>query len=294
MNKFIKYCFIGLFTILISMSILDYVYTSIYEKSCPRTKFQFLRSLKDKQIDYLFIGSSRVENSIVPSLITKRTNKEVANLGFQAAKMIDIYTILQLVKKYNIHFEKIFIQIDYNYNLIGGNSAMFQYQMTPFVRENDINKVYSDNHSTNAFATYYVPFYRYCSNDLKIGFREVFANVINKRTRMVQQKGYEAMHGSSNDLGGGLPNTIIDSNRTFDNIKLFCKNNNIDVEYYTAPFSKSTKNIDFISKLKIKIPELQDFSGAIDDDKLFVNYSHLNNDGAKQFAKIFINKLLIK
>tara|TARA_R110000868_G_scaffold14457_5_gene67359 strand:- start:10304 stop:11134 length:831 start_codon:yes stop_codon:yes gene_type:complete len=276
------------------MSILDFGYTVIYEKSFPRTKFQYLRSLKDKKIDYLFIGSSRVENSIVPSLINERTNKEVANLGFQAAKMIDIYTIVQLVKKYNIHFEKIFVQIDYNYDITGGNSVIFQYQMAPFVRENEINKVYSDNYSANAFATYYVPFYRYCSNDLKIGFREVFANVIRKRTRMVEQKGYEAIYGSSNELVGSLPNAIIANNQTFDDIKIFCKKNNIDVVYYTAPFSKSTQNIDFISKLKMKIPELRDFSGAITDDKLFVNYSHLNDDGAKRFTEIFIKKLLIK
>lgn len=294
MYKFIKSGIYLLFGILLMMTILDIVYTSIYEKSCPRTKFQYLRSLKNKQVDYIFIGSSRVENSIIPEVIYKRTNKEVANLGFQAGKLIDIYTILQLVTEYNIHFEKIFIQIDYNFNIIVGNSAMFQYQMAPFVRENKINKLYSDNHATNPLLNYYLPFYRYCANDSKIGFREVFANAINKNTPIIEQKGYEARYGSSNELAGGLPDIIIDDNPIFDSIRLFCKKNKIKVVYYTAPFSTCTENIDFISKLKTKIPQLQDFSGSIEDDALFVNYSHLNDNGAKRFTEIFVKKILIK
>lgn len=182
MKKFSKHIIGGIVMLLIVMSVLDVAYTKVYQTSYPRTKFQYLRSLKNKKVDYIFIGSSRVENGIVPSIEKKKTGKEAVNLGFQAAKLGDIYTLLQLVKEYDIHYETILIQVDYIYNFVDGNSNMFQYEMVPFIRENAITKGYSDTYTINPVANYYVPFYRYCDNDLKIGFREVFANLIYKKT----------------------------------------------------------------------------------------------------------------
>lgn len=294
MKKFIIYVVSSLLVVVIAMTVMDIVYTKIYENSYPRTKFQYLRSFKDKKIDFIFIGSSRVENGIVPSIIFDKTNKKVVNFGFQAAKLNDIYTILQLIKNYNIHYEKIFIQVDYIYNIVDGHSNIFQYEMVPFIRENEITKAYSNRFSLNPIADYYIPFYRYCSNDLKIGFREVFANIINKNTKIIQQRGFGALQGNSIKLGGSLPDKIVNRNTVFDSIHSFCKNNNMNVVYYCAPFCLENKNKEFIVKLKSKIPELVDFSNAIIENKLFVNCNHLNEAGAKRFTEIFMDSLLLK
>lgn len=294
MKKFIIYIVSGLLGIVMAMTVWDVVYTKIYENSYPRTKFQYLRSLKDKKVDYIFIGSSRVENGIVPSIIHDKTNKEAVNLGFQAAKLNDVFTVLQLVKKYNIHYEKIFIQVDYIYNIVDGNSNIFQYQMTPFIRENEVTTSYSNQYSSSPIADYYIPFYRYCGNDLKVGFREVFANIIDKKTTIVPLRGYGALQGNSIELEGSLPNKIINNNAVFDSIHSYCKQNKIEVVYYCAPFCKNNKNKEFISKLKSKIPELVDFSEAIKENKMFVNCNHLNDSGAKRFTEIFVEKLLVK
>ena len=92
----------------------------------------------------------------------------------------DIYTILQLIKEYKIQYETILIQVDYIYNIEGGHSNIFEYEMMPFVRENNITREYMNRFAENPFANYYIPFYRYFNNDLKLGFREVFANIIHK------------------------------------------------------------------------------------------------------------------
>ena len=294
MKKFIIYIIGGILGILVLMTVLDLAYTKIYETSYPRTKFQYLRSLKNKKVDYIFLGSSRVENGIVPSIIYNKTGKEVVNLGFQAAKLGDIYTILQLIKKYNIHYVKILIQVDYIYNIVDGNSNIFQYEMIPFIRENTITKNYSNRYNPSPNANYYIPFYRYCTNDLKIGFREIFSNIIHKKTNVIPNRGYSALQGIATELTGSLPDNILNNNAVFDNIHSFCKQNNIAVLYYCAPFCKCTKNIDFVSKLKIKIPELNDFSGVINDDKMFVNCNHLNDSGAKRFTEILMEKLLME
>lgn len=280
--------------LLIVMSVLDVAYTKVYQTSYPRTKFQYLRSLKNKKVDYIFIGSSRVENGIVPSIVKKKTGKEAVNLGFQAAKLGDVYTLLQLVKEYDIHYETILIQVDYIYNFVDGNSNMFQYEMVPFIRENAITKGYSDTYAINPVANYYVPFYRYCNNDLKIGFREVFANLIYKKTTVVDNKGYVAKYGNSAELGGALPQAILDKNPIFERIQSFVKQNKMEVVFYCAPFCKNNQNKDFTTKLKTKIPGFKDFSGVIEDNKMFQNCNHLNDSGARRFTEIFTEEVLMK
>lgn len=284
---------IGSFLVILTvMLVLDLVYTNIYENSYPRTKFQYLRSLKNKKKDYIFIGSSRVENGIVPAVIYQKTRKNAVNLGFQAARLSDIYTLLQLVKNYNIQYEAIFIQVDYNFNM-GGHSTIFQSEMMPFIRENTITKQYNYRYAESPWANYYVPFYRYCNNDLKIGFREIFANLVNKKTNSIPKQGYGAINGNSNKLMGSLPSNCQDKNSTFDSIQSFVKQNKMRVKFYCAPFCRDNGNKDFTTKLKAKIPGYIDFSQAIIDDKMFVNCNHLNDSGAKRFTAIFAEQVLM-
>jgi hypothetical protein len=166
--------------------------------------------------------------------------------------------------------------------------------MTPFIRENAITKAYSDAYSANPIANYYVPFYRYGTNDLKIGLREVFANIVHKKTSVIVQNGYGARYGNSTELKGSLPDTILDKNVIFDSIQSFVKHNKMQVVFYCAPFCKYNGNQNFTSKLKARIPGLVDFSRAIDDDDMFLDCNHLNDTGAKQFTEIITEKLLMK
>jgi hypothetical protein len=294
MKKFCRYIFGGLLVILLVMMVLDLLYTKTYETAYPRSKFQYLRSLKNKKVDYIFIGSSRVENGIVPSIVKQKTGKEAVNFGFQAAKLTDIYTLLQLIKEYRIQYEKILIQVDYIYNSEEGHSNILEYEMMPFVRENYITKEYLNRFAKNPIANYYIPFYRYCNNDLKLGFREVFANIIHKKNNVIKDFGYVANYGNSTKLEGALPALILDKNAELDSIQSFVKQNKMEVIFYCAPFCKNNKNQDFTSKLKKKIQGFQDFSGVITDDRMFVNCNHLNDSGAKRFTEILTEKLLIE
>jgi hypothetical protein len=294
MKKFCTYIVGGIVLMLILMTVLDFVYTTIYETSYPRTKFQYLRSLKDKKVNYIFIGSSRVENGIIPAIIEKKTGKTAVNFGFQAARLSDIYTLLQLVKEYNIHYDTLFIQVDYIYNFKEGHSNIFEYEMVPFIRENAVTKAYSDHYAENPIAAYYIPFYRYCSNDLKIGFREIFGNIVRKKTNVIVQKGYVPRFGNSAELTGGWPAVFLNTNATLDSIQSFIKENKIKAVFYCAPVSRTTKNHDFIVKLQHKIPGYKDFSRTLTDDTLFIDNKHLNDDGAKRFTEIFTAEMLMK
>ena len=293
MKKFGKYIIGGALAILITMLVLDFLYTKIYETSFPRTKFQYLRSFKNKNIDYIFIGSSRVESGIIPSIIKEKTGKTALNLGFQAARLSDIYTIVQLISEFKIKCQRIFIQVDYIYNM-NGHSSIFKTQLMPFVRETKILKMYNERYSENTILNYYIPFYRYCDNDLKIGFREIFASLVHKETNIIENNGYVGLYGNSTMMGGSLPNTILKSNSILDSIKVFVRRNNMDVVFYCAPFCKDMQNQHYLLKLKSKIPGLLDFSKVIKEDTQFMNCNHLNDSGAKQFTENFIQQVLIR
>lgn len=292
MKKFVLHITGFLLITLILMYILDFAYTKVYQTANPRTKIQYLRKQKDKKIYYIFIGSSRVESGIVPSIIEERTHKKVLNFGFQAARLNDIYTTLRLIKNYNISYEKIFIQVDYIYNM-NTNSQVFQWQILPFIQENKIYNQHMTYKNSNYLEYDYIPFYRYARNDLKLGFREVLLNLIHKKTNAMDNDGYSPLEGISEKHHFPLPNFIITKNITLDKIRMFCKKNKMKVVFYCAPFCKHTSNFDFIDKLKIKVPELHDFSRIVKDESMFQNANHLNDKGARYFTNFFVDEVII-
>lgn len=294
MNKFTRHIVLILLLIISILVVLDFAYTKVYETvSVPRTKFQYLRSLGNKKIDYIFLGSSRVENSIMPKLIKDKTGKTAINLGFQASKFGDIYTVLQLIKEYNITVDKIFIQVDYIFNIEDGYSNVFQWELMPFIRENDATKEYFKRHFEERKMLYYCPFYRYCSFDTKIGTREFVMNLINKKTKITEHYGFVGLEGSSSEHHNTLPDYINPKNSYFDKIKVYASKYKMPIVFFCAPFCKHTKNLNFVEKLKNKIPELYDFSQAVDKDELFNNCSHLNEEGAFFFTEIIIEKMVL-
>ena len=293
MIKFIKYLGSIFVIVAVLLLLLDYSYTTIYEHSNPRTKFQYFRSLKNKKINYIFLGSSRVENTIVTSLIEERTGKSAVNLGFQVSKLGDLYTMLKLIKKYNIQTDKIFIQVDYIFNIENGYSNAMQYELMPFIKENEITKECFERHFSDEIEMYYLPFYRYCYFDAKIGLREFILNIANKETRIIKNRGFIALEGNSSEHKNALPIQINDTNKYYNKIVEFTKINNMSVVFFCAPFCKHTEKMIFMERLKIKIPGLYDFSGVVNDDKMFASCSHLNQNGANYFTSYLIKKILI-
>jgi hypothetical protein len=292
MKKFVLHISALLLGLLLIMLVLDIIYTKIYETSAPRSKFQMFRSMKNKQLDYVFLGSSRVENSINPNIIKAETEKKGLNLGFQGSKLQDIYTVLQLLKTYNIKTDRIYLQMDNNYNMDGYSNIM-KYELMPFIRDNDILKRHVALYE-NSKALYYIPFYRYCVNDYKIGLREVVLNLLRKKTIVCQNFGYDPLFGSSKTSTETLPVKILKRNETFENIQNYCKKNKIDVVYFCAPFSAATKNMDYIRQLKVKIPDLKNYATLIKNRDFFMNAAHLNDDGATFFTRYVINDLGLK
>lgn len=292
MKTFVKHILKVVLMLVLSAYVLDFFYTNIFEKSLPRTKFQSLRALKNQSIDYVFLGSSRVENGISPEVIKNKTGKSAMNLGFQASKMADIYLILQLLDEYNVHYKKAFIQVDYIFNIENGFSNVLSYEILPFINENhQISNHCKLNDKINFWRNKNIPFYRYSITSQKIGIREVVSNLVKKQTDVFKNYGYSPLYGVFAGGKYGLPEKINNGNKYYDAIVKYSKNNNKDVVFFTAPFRILNNDFSFVQKLETKIPGLKNFSNELQSNEYFQNNNHLNNDGAIAFTSLLIKKL---
>jgi hypothetical protein len=270
---------------------MDIIYSYAFKNGIPRNKISYILSLENKKIDYIFLGSSRVDNFIDSEIIANKTGKKAINLGIQGGKLDDYYLILQLLNKQNIKSEIVFIQVDYIFNM-QGSSKFIKSSLMPFMDDLLISR-YVEERDGDYFNLKHIPFYRYLVYDYKLGFREFFNTAIHKKSKTDFKNGYFPKYGSSGEpLKSSLPGRVADNNQTFDAINEFAKENRIKVVYFMAPYCANTSNLEFSIKLKEKIPALLNYSAIYSNDDYFFNCNHLNDTGAKVFSEFFADQIL--
>lgn len=292
MKAFVKFILKTTFLFVISTYVLDFAFTYVFMHSQPYTKAQYIHSLKNQKFDYIFMGSSRVENSVIPEIIENKTNKKTLNLGMSALKLKDMIFMLKLLKEFNIKYNKIFIQVDYSYNKQEEYSRFFSSELLPYASSS--NKVMDDYlkvTNQNYVFLKHVPFLKYSNSDQLIGFRKIFLSSLKRTTIFSKNKGYKAIFGSSTKVIEEMPNYIIENNKYQIEIDNFAKKEKINVNYFSTPVSSNTKNLNFFDKLKVNIPTLSNFHNVIAEEKYFNDNCHLNDDGAVVFTNILIEKL---
>ena len=290
MKRFIYIIFLLLFTIITVAFVVDKVYTNLHFTKYPRNKTAFLVQNKLPKVNYIFLGSSRVENHINVKLIEERTNKTAVNYGVQGGKMEDYELFLDLIIHNKVEHDLIFLQVDYNFN-IEKNTNIVSADAVPFI---NINEPISDNLSNAIENNHFykkIPFYRYAVNDYKIGIRETFMLLFNKKSKMNFHDGFAGLNGTGTDVKANLPKTIVEKNKSLNRILQKIEDNDLKLILFVAPFCSKTDNIDFIDKMKNKIPNLVDYSRIITEDRYFQNCSHLNIYGANLFTEIIIEDL---
>lgn len=284
MQRLLKYILKISAAVIIILFLLDTAYTYIYKTGTPRNKLAYLLSIKNKDIDYVFIGSSRVDNNINPEVIDSITGKTSINLGIQGGKIDDYFLILQLLEKQHIKTEKIFIQIDYAFNMEGNSNILNSYLM-PYLHEPILSEFIKDR-SPDYFFLKNIPFYRYMKYDYKLGFREFFNVGIGNEHHTDLSIGYQPLYDKSGEvMAGKLPSSVNKKNKNLNALMEFAERNEVKVVYFMAPYCSSTSNLDFGSKLQEKIPNFTDFSTIFNDhNEYFFNCSHLNDLGAQKFS----------
>ncbi len=289
MKKFSIKIVVYLSLILLLALVLDTVYTLVYSNSAVRNKVQFLMNARPQNYDAIILGSSRAENHIVPELFQKH-GLSVYNFGMGGGGLCDDSLLLKLFFEKGNTTQKIFFQVDLQF--MGEIPApAIQATFLPFLTTNPtIYNHYKDN-TEQSFALAYVPFYRYCKLDSKNGFRELVLTLLNKKGKFFDSKGFIALEPTLNSKQKyNLPVEVSKKNKYYDEIKVICKKNKVELIPFMAPFCVYVNHADFFSKLKRNVPELYDYSDAIKADSLFATCGHMNRKGAEVFTNILLNK----
>ncbi|SPE78545.1 hypothetical protein FLACOL_02561 [Flavobacterium columnare] len=276
-----------LFIFISTSFLLESIYTFCYTEKTNYSKFQFIKNQKHKKYNYIFYGSSRVVNHINPKIIDSCLNRTSINFGVMDAKPKDILTLLKLTKFYNIKSDSIFVQTDYYYNSTDKSNFLYL-DMLPYIQENSIIKSYYYDEKDYLFLVYF-PFYKYLKNSSKLGMRDLLAALFRKN-KFDTTIGYEPLYGNGNTWQRILPTSVLNNEINKETLQ-FMKTNGMNYVFFTAPFRRDTKNLNFVSQLRNHYPVFWDFSTSITESNLFKNGYHLNHTGAKEFSIIFSNKI---
>lgn len=281
MKTFIKHIISIIILLIALLYISDFAYTLIYKKSNPRSKLQYILSVEHQEYDIVFLGSSRVANHIDTKVFDSLSNKKTINLGVLGASLNDNLLELKLLVKSNT-IKNLVLQIDDSYQYTN-STTMVTAGAVPFIR-NEIIKEHLKDNLSNFNQMYYLPFYRYAINGHKIGFRESFFSLVNRKSRVDPKIGYYPKYGNYPEQTASLPDALVKGNVVFNEIVEICKRQDINLVLFVAPYSSKMKNIEYIDKLKERYPNLIDMSRGYKDD-LFYNYGHLNHKGAQIFTR---------
>jgi len=286
MKKFARYILGFVLIIVASLYLVDFIYTEIYKRGIPRNKARYTLLLKDQTFDYVFMGSSRVENSIVTSEIEEITKKRAINLGTQGADFDDVYLFLKLLLANNNTLKNVCIQMDGSYiNSI--DSQILKSQLIPYITSNSI----LEDHDFNKLK--YIPFYKYAKNDYSVGFREVLMTVIKKKSKFDFADGFVPLQGFMSRSDKSIfPDTIKENNQSVDKIIKLCNERHIKLLFFCAPYCSNLEDKKFTKLLEQRVPNFKDYSTLFKNDSLFRDCSHLNEIGAKKFTAIYAKENL--
>lgn len=276
--------------LIISAFLLDFIFCVTYKNVKPNKKIQYINTFKNKTVNYIFIGSSRVENSIIPNIIEKQTNKKCVNFGISALRLRDVYTVLKILKENNTKYDKVFIQVDYHYKYEKSYSKFFNSELFPLIGSSNSIDFYLKDINKDYFKLKYIPFYKFTNAEQLIGFRKIFLSALKNKNEFESEKGYKPIYGIGHDKNE-IGEEKINENKFIKLINDFAFENKTRVEYFTAPISNYAKPNNFCNQLKNKIPGLYTFQNEFQNDNLFKDNYHLNHEGSVLFTKELIKKL---
>lgn len=287
MKTFVKFILKLLLLLVVSAFVLDLFYTKVYENSKGRNKIQAVINGSKDSLDILILGSSRANNHFVTSEFTK-DNLKAFNYGMSGSTLEEAALLLQLMIEKKWVLKNVLLEVDLNVNSEGfseGTRASFM----PYLRNPTISNYYKS--SENFCRLNFIPFYRFITYESKIGLREMFFSIINKKTNSLQNGGFYPLTNIGRNMSYDLSKYAPKPNKNYDFIKNSCLKNKINLVVLTTPICKNTSNRNYFKELKIRYPEINNFENIVTEDKYFSSCGHMNVNGATIYTKQIITFL---
>jgi hypothetical protein len=289
MQKFLVFIAKLLIIIVLSAVVLDVLYTTVYLKSSKRNKIGYVYNSEAKSFDVIFMGSSRTQNHMVAKLFNDKGIKAY-NFGMSGSKLDETSLLLKLMLERNYKIKNIILDVDLNLNSNSKSEGTKALYMPYLHCSETIRNHYKAEASYNKLL--YVPFYRYIEGDAKIGFREMFFSLTNKKSNALDNFGYFPLRGYGKNMSYNLSDYSPKRNYAYEEIKSICKKNNIRLIAIATPMCQECPSDAYFNSIKSIYPEVYNYEGKVTDDADFASCGHLNVEGATLFTNTILNDFI--
>lgn len=287
MKSFFKFILKAIALLVLTMVVLDLLYTVVYKQTTNRNKISYLYNSKDKNYDVVFLGSSRVNNHLVPKIFNDNGYKTF-NFGVTRSRLEESALMLKLMVERNYKIKNLILQVDLNINTNDHSEAIRSLFM-PYLHDSEIIRSHYKN-IPEYNELLYIPFYRYLHYDARVGFREMYYSLIHKKTNVLENEGFNPLQSNPGKMiPADLSKYYPKRNRGYEEIKAICQKNNIHLIAITTPMCMSTINRDYFNHIQSVYPEIRRFENAVTDDTYFSTCGHMNKAGAVEFTKVVFN-----
>ncbi|GIZ07489.1 hypothetical protein [Flavobacterium sp. UMI-01] len=293
MKQFLGFILKGSIITVVLAIVLDAGYTFVYNQSKDRGKIDYVFNSNAKHYDVVIIGSSRANNHFVSQLFEEKGLKTF-NFGMSGGHLFEADLLLKLMLERKYKIKNLILEADLNlsnkHRAEGISSKFLPYLHTSevvknhFLKEEDFKELY------------YIPFYRYIKFDSQIGFREMFFNLIEKKTNHLFHSGYHALAvGKKGNMKNNLTNLKpLVHNKYYESIKQLCIQNNINFIPVMTPMCENTQGINYFDKVKKAYPEIYNYENVVVEDRYFSSCGHMNDAGARLFTARIIKDFFDK
>jgi len=293
MKKFLLYLTKIFLIIIVSLIILDVLYTAMYLQCRNRNKIVQLYNFKNINYDVIILGSSRANNHFVCEMFEKKGLK-VFNYGMSGSSLFETSLMLKLIIEKKCVIKNVILDADVNLisdkQSIGIGCAFLPYIHTSKTTREHFKSEYDFNY------IYYIPFYRYFKYENRIGFREMFMNAISKKTNFLNHGGYTKLDGvedGSMHYSTSASNPLL-HHKYYEEIKNICRINHINFIPVMTPICENNVGMDYFDKVKKAYPEIYNYENAVVENKYFSSCGHMNDNGARIFTAKIIKDFFSK
>ena len=266
MKKFLVFIATILIATILSAVVLDALYTTVFLKSSKRNKIEYVFNSKNKNFDVVFMGSSRTQNHMVAKIFNDKGIKAY-NFGMSGSKLEETALLLKLMLERNYKIKNIILDVDLNLNSNSHSDGVRALYMPYLHSSQTIRNHYKSLEEYNKLV--YIPFYRYIENDAKIGFREMFLSLTNKKTNALSNLGYFPLKGNGKNMSYDLSDYTPKKNIAYEEIKAICQKKNIHLIAIATPMCQECKSDTYFNSIKSVYPEVYNYENKVTDNKYF-------------------------
>ena len=291
MKKFLIFFTKIAILLILTLALLDVLYTVVYLQASNRGKIDYVYNSQPKNYDVVILGSSRANNHFVTQLFEDKGLKAF-NFGMSGGHLFEASLLLKLMIERKYKIENVIIETDLNLSnekRAEGVAAKF----LPYVHNSALIKEHFSQEE-DFLELFYIPFYRYIAFDAQIGFREIYFNLIHKKTSYLQNLGYAALKGNNGKMKNDLRALKPIQNKYYEEIKQICSANNIKLIAVMTPMCSNTKGLDYFKKVSNIYPEIHNYENVVNDDQYFSSCGHMNDQGARLFTSRIIKDFFTK